>query len=155
MTFSYHRFCSVMATSRHQSLVLMRIIIRGIVSIKMINLILPRVQEDTGRYIIDGLPNARNTPDEDGRQCAGRASLPFHGNPPPLNGMRFYPALWQEFENFRSSSHHSRATLRRDTNGRYLNPRKNLVRSSAVEAMINAMVSAKGLLIGDQRLRSS
>jgi hypothetical protein len=27
--------------------------------------------------------------------------------------MRFYPALWQEFENFPSLSDHSRATLRR------------------------------------------
>jgi hypothetical protein len=37
---------------------------RGIASIKMIDLILPHVQEDTGRYIIDGLPNAL-----DSRKC--------------------------------------------------------------------------------------
>ena len=31
---------------------------RPIVGIKVINLIVPHVQEDTGREIIDGLPNA-------------------------------------------------------------------------------------------------
>jgi hypothetical protein len=55
----------------------------------------------------------RNTRDEDRRQCTGQASLPFHGNPLPLNGMGFYPALWQEFGNFGSLSDHSRAALRR------------------------------------------
>ena len=59
----------------------------------------------------------RNTRDEDRRQCTGQASLPFHGNPLPLNGMGFYPALWQEFGNFRSLSDHSRAALRRRGTG--------------------------------------
>jgi hypothetical protein len=50
----------------------------------------------------------RNTRHEDRRECASQASLPFHGNPLPFNGMRFYPALWQEFENFQSLGDHSR-----------------------------------------------
>jgi hypothetical protein len=36
----------------------------------------------------------------------------FMGYPLPLNGRRYYSALWQEFENFRSLSDHSRAANR-------------------------------------------
>src|SRR5580693_8252600 len=32
--------------------------LRRLMSIKMIDLILPHVQKDTGRYVIDGFPNA-------------------------------------------------------------------------------------------------
>ena len=37
----------------------------------------------------------------------------FMGHPLPLNGMRYYPPLWQEFENFWSLSDHSRMVLPR------------------------------------------
>jgi hypothetical protein len=37
---------------------LILIAVRRMVNIKMINLISPHVQENTGRYVIDGLPNA-------------------------------------------------------------------------------------------------
>jgi hypothetical protein len=50
---------------------------------------------------------------EDRRQSAGQACLPFHGNPLPLNAVRFYPAMWQEFENFRALSDHLRAADQR------------------------------------------
>ena len=56
--------------------------------------------------------STRHARHEDRRQSAGRACLPFHGNPLPLNAMRFYSALWQEFENFRALSDHSLAANR-------------------------------------------
>ena len=38
----------------------------------------------------------------------------FMRHPLPLNATRYHPALWQEFENFRSLSDHSRAAPRRE-----------------------------------------
>jgi hypothetical protein len=38
-----------------------------------------------------------------------KSACHFMGHPLPLNAMRYYPALWQEFENFRFLSDHSRA----------------------------------------------
>jgi hypothetical protein len=35
----------------------------------------------------------------------------FMKHPLSLNAMRYYPALWQQFENFRSLSDHSRMVL--------------------------------------------
>jgi hypothetical protein len=67
----------------------------------------PAVADDTD-------VNMRHARREDRRQSAGHACQPFHGNPLPLNGMRFYSAMWQEFENFRALSDHSRAADRRE-----------------------------------------
>jgi hypothetical protein len=77
---------------------------------------------DRGRWQVDRARSVhasgiiscgRNTRHEDRRECAGQASLPFHGNPLPFNGRRFYPALWPEFENLPSLRDHSRVTPRR------------------------------------------
>jgi hypothetical protein len=48
----------------------------------------------------DSEVSTRHARHEHRRQTAGEACLPFHGNPLPLNAMRFYSAMWQEFENF-------------------------------------------------------
>jgi len=50
--------CHFAINSAIVALRLILITVRGSVRIKMINLILPHVQEDTGRQIIDRLPNA-------------------------------------------------------------------------------------------------
>jgi hypothetical protein len=47
-------------------------------------------------------------------KALAKPACDFMGHPHPLNGMRYYSALWQEFENFRSLSDHSRAELRRE-----------------------------------------
>ena len=54
---------------------------------------------ETGRthftQAVAGDSEVRHARHEHRRQSAGEACLPFHGNPLPLNAMRFYSAMWR------------------------------------------------------------
>jgi hypothetical protein len=78
----------------------------------------------TSRLLTVGIKRAQFSPAKHGElrpqpavmrtdaKAPAKPACHFMEHPLPLNGMRFYSTLWQEFENFRSLSDHSRAAPR-------------------------------------------
>jgi len=75
------------------------------------------------RLLMGGIERAQLTPAQHGElrpqpvvmrtdaKAPAKPACHFMKHPLPLNATRYCPALWQEFENFRSLSDHSRMVL--------------------------------------------